>query len=142
MQHTPDLCAVSDELSITQTEAKSTAKYMAQALDAIKSELKSTVKLVQQSAVNIQQNGNTAEEARTAAKDAIEVDKVTLEIAREIRNKKPQEQANGPMSHAAAAARGVPLAGTYNAQSVKQLSACSKPRDGSKLDLVDASTYR
>ncbi|RII22698.1 hypothetical protein CUC08_Gglean013416 [Alternaria sp. MG1] len=64
-----------------------------------------------------------AEEARAAAKDATEAGRATLEIAREIRNKRPQEQANGPMSYAAAAARGVPLAGTYNAQSVKQPSA-------------------
>ena len=53
------------------------------------------------------------------AKDATEVGKVTLEVVREIRNKRPQEQANGPMSYAAAAARGVPLAGIYNAQSLK-----------------------
>jgi hypothetical protein len=51
------------------------------------------------------------------------VGKATLEIAREIRNKRRQEQANGLISYAAAAARGVLLAGTYNAQSVKQLSA-------------------
>lgn len=77
---------------------------------------------MQQSAANTQQNGNTAEEAR-AAKEATEVGKATLEMTREIRNKRPQEQANAPLSHAAAAARGVPLAATYNTQSVKQLSA-------------------
>jgi predicted RNase H-like HicB family nuclease len=123
MQHTPDLSALSDALRVAQTEAKATAEHTAQALDVIKSELKNTVELVQQSAANIQQNGNTAEEARAAAKDATEVGKATLEVAREIRNKRPQEQANGPMSYAAAAARGVPLAATYNAQGVKQPSA-------------------
>jgi predicted RNase H-like HicB family nuclease len=120
MQHTPDLSAISDALRVAQTEAKATAEHTAQALDVIKSELKNTVELVQQSAANIQQNGNTAEEARAAAKDATEVGKATLEVAREIRNKRPEEQANGPMSYAAAAASGVPLAATYNAQSVKQ----------------------
>jgi hypothetical protein len=73
--------------------------------------------------VNIQQNGNTAEEARAAAKDATEVGKATLEVAREIRNKRPHERVNAPLSYAAAAARGVLLAGTYNAQSVKTLYA-------------------
>jgi ribosomal protein L22 len=67
----------------------------------------------------IQQNSNTVEEARAAAKDTKEVGKATLEIAREIRNKRPQEQANGPLSYAAAATRSVPLAGTYHAQSSK-----------------------
>jgi hypothetical protein len=123
MQHTPDLSSISDALRIAQTEAKATAEHTAQALDVIKSELKNTVELVQRSAANIQQNSNTAEEARAAAKDATEVGKATLEVAREIRNKRPQEQANGPMSYAAAAARGVPLAATYNAQGVKQPSA-------------------
>jgi methyl-accepting chemotaxis protein len=91
MQHTPDLSAISDALRIAQTEAKATAKHTGQALDVIKSELKNTVELVQQSAANIQQNGNTAEEARAAAKDATEVGKATLEVATEIRNKRPQE---------------------------------------------------
>jgi predicted RNase H-like HicB family nuclease len=56
------------------------------------------VEFVQQSATKTQQNGNTAEQARAAAKDAIEVGKATLEIAEEIRNKRPQEQTNGLMS--------------------------------------------
>jgi hypothetical protein len=64
-----------------------------------------------------------AEEVRAAAKDATEVSRATLEVAREIRNKRLQEQANGPMSYAAAAARGILLAATYNAQSVQQPSA-------------------
>ncbi|EDU46224.1 hypothetical protein PtrSN002B_010760 [Pyrenophora tritici-repentis] len=122
-QHSPDLGGLSDALNVARTEARATAESTARTLDQIKQELKSTVGLVQQSATKIQQNGNMAEEARAAAKDATEVGKATLEIAREIRNKRPQEQANGPMSYAAAAARGVPLAGTYNAQSVKQPSA-------------------
>jgi predicted RNase H-like HicB family nuclease len=119
-QHSPDLSSLSNALNVARTEARATAESTAQTLDQIKQELKSTVELVQQSATKIQQNGNTAEEARAAAKDATEVGKATLEIARELRNKRPQEQANGPMSYAAAVARGVPLAGTYNAQSVKQ----------------------
>jgi hypothetical protein len=69
--------------------------------------------------MNIQQNSNTVEEARAAAKEAKEVGKATLEMAREIRNKKPQEQANRLLSYAAAVARGVLLAGTYNIQSLK-----------------------
>jgi len=90
-QHTPDLSTLSDALNIAQTEAKATAEHTAQALDVIKSELKNTVELVQQSAANIQRNGNTVEEARAAARDATEVSRATLEVASEIRNKRPQE---------------------------------------------------
>ena len=122
-QHSPDLRGLSDALNVAQTEARATAESTAQTLDQIKQELKSTVELAQQSAIKIQQNSNIAEEARAAAKDATEVGKATLEIARELRNKRPQEQANGLISYTAAAARGVLLAGTYNAQSVKQLPA-------------------
>jgi predicted RNase H-like HicB family nuclease len=65
--------------------------------------------------MNIQQNSNTAEEARAAAKEATEIGKATLKIAREIRNKRPQEQANRLLSYAAVAARNVLLVGLYNA---------------------------
>ena len=116
---TPDLSTICDALRIAQTEAKTTAENTAQAVDEIKNKLKNTAEIIQQSATKIQQNGNTAEEARAAAKEATEVGKATLEMAREIKNKRAQEQANGPMSYAAAAARGVPLAGTYNTQSLK-----------------------
>ena len=120
-RHFPDLSSLSNAINVVQTEARAAADNTAQTLDQIKQELKSTVELDQRSAANIQRNGNTAEEARAAAKNATEVGKVTLEVVREIRNRRPQpqEQANEPMSYAAAAARGVPLAGTYNAQSLK-----------------------
>jgi hypothetical protein len=123
IQHSPDLRGLSNALNVARTEAGATAESTAQTLDQIKQELKSTIGLAQQTATKIQQNGNMAEEARAAVKDATEVGKATLEIAREIRNKRPQEQMNGPISYAAAAARGVPLAGTYNAQIIKQPSA-------------------
>ncbi|XP_014550063.1 hypothetical protein COCVIDRAFT_32089 [Bipolaris victoriae FI3] len=60
----------------------------------------------------MRQNASTVEEARAAAKEATQVGKATLEMAREIKNKAPQQQqTNGPTSYAAAAARGLPLAG-------------------------------
>lgn len=62
-----------------------------QALDEIKNELKNAAEIVQRSAKNIQHNGGTAEEARAAARKAIQVGRATLEMAREIRNKSPQE---------------------------------------------------
>lgn len=77
MQHTPDLSAISDTICLAQTEVNATAEHTAQALNVTKSELKNTIELVQQSAANIQQNSNTAEEARAAAKDATEVGKAT-----------------------------------------------------------------
>ena len=118
-QHTPDLGTICDALRVAQTEAKATAQDTAQALDQIKSELKNTIEIAQQTAANLQQNGNVSEEARAAAKEATEVGKATLEVAREIKNKAPQQQTNGPVSYATAAARGLPLAGTYNTQSRK-----------------------
>jgi hypothetical protein len=121
MQHTPDLTSISDVVRIVQTEAKATAEHRAHALEGIKTELKNNTEGIQQATTNMQQNSNTAEEARAAAKEAKEVGKATLEMAREIRNKRLQEQANGPLSYAAAAARGVPLAGTYNTQASKHL---------------------
>tara|TARA_R110002003_G_scaffold2091_1_gene24020 strand:- start:2825 stop:3304 length:480 start_codon:yes stop_codon:yes gene_type:complete len=84
-QHSPDLSNLSIALNVARTEARAIAENTAQTLDQIKQELKSAVELVQQSAANIQRNGNTAEEARAAAKDATEVGKATLEVAREIR---------------------------------------------------------
>ncbi|KAF2787051.1 hypothetical protein K505DRAFT_210130, partial [Melanomma pulvis-pyrius CBS 109.77] len=116
-QHTPDLSTSSDALRIVQTEAKINAENTAHALGETRNELKST------SAANIQQNGNKAEEARVAAKEATEVGRATMEMAREIKNRKPQEHANGPVTYAAAAARGLPPAGTYNTQSLKAASA-------------------
>jgi methyl-accepting chemotaxis protein len=107
MQHTPDLTSISDALRIVQTEAKATAEHTAHALEEIKTELKNNTEGIQQATTNIQQNSNIAEEARAAAKETTEVGRTTLEMAREIKNKRPQEQANGQMSYAAAAARGV-----------------------------------
>ncbi|EMD60748.1 hypothetical protein COCSADRAFT_97718 [Bipolaris sorokiniana ND90Pr] len=117
-QHTPDLDTVRDALAVAQTKAKTNAEQTAQALDQIKGELKNTVDIVQLVAANMRQNASTVEEARAAAKEATQVGKATLEMAREIKNKAPQQQqTNGPTSYAAAAARGLPLAGTYNTQS-------------------------
>ena len=117
-QHTPDLDTVRDALAIAQTEAKTNAEQTAQALDQIKGELKNTVDIMQQVAANMQQNASTVDEARAAAKEATEVGKATLEMAREIKNKAPQQQqTNAPTTYAAAAARGLPLAGTHNTQS-------------------------
>jgi methyl-accepting chemotaxis protein len=96
-QHTPDLGTICDALRVAQTEAKASAEQTAQALDQIKGELKTTVEMVQQAAVNIQHNSNTAEEARSAAKEAREVGKATLEMAREIKNKVPPQGTNGPV---------------------------------------------
>jgi hypothetical protein len=118
-QHTPDLGTIRDALGVVQTEAKATAEQTAQVLDQIKGELKHTVEIMQQTATNIQQNCNAAEEARAAAKEATQVGKATLEMAREIKNKSQQQQANGPVSYAAAAARGLPIAGIHNTQSRK-----------------------
>jgi hypothetical protein len=118
-QHTPDLGTVRDALAVAQTEAKTTTEQTAQTLDQIKTELKNTVDAVQQIATSMQQSANTADEARATAKEATAVGKATLEMVREIKNKAQQQQPqpHGPVSYAATAARGLPLAGTYNTQS-------------------------
>jgi hypothetical protein len=119
-QHTPDLDTVRDALAIAQTEAKTNAEQTAQALNQIKGKLKNTVDIMQQVAANMQQNASTVNKARAAAKEATEVGKATLEIAREIKNKAlQQQQTNAPTTYTAAAARGLPLAGTHNTQSYR-----------------------
>ena len=118
-QNTPDLTTIRDALNIAQTEAKTTAKDIAKTLNEIKNDIKNTTEIVQRSATSIQQNSNTAEEARAAAKEATEVGRATMEMARELKNKNTQGQANKPMSYAAAATSGIPLAGIYNTQSLK-----------------------
>jgi hypothetical protein len=122
MQHTPDLTSLNDALQIAQTEAKVNAEHTAAALDHIRNQLLSTTNLVQISATNIQQNGNKVEEAKAAAIEATEIGRANLEMTREIKNKRMQEQVGGPASYAAAAARALPLAGTYNTQSLKTSS--------------------
>jgi methyl-accepting chemotaxis protein len=119
MQHTPNLTSISDALKIVQTEAKATAEHTAHALEGIKTKLKNNTEGIQQATTNIQQNSNTAEEARAAAKEATEVGKATLKIAREIKNKRLQEQANRLLSYAVVVARSILLVGLYNVQSLK-----------------------
>ncbi|KAF2844485.1 hypothetical protein T440DRAFT_462066 [Plenodomus tracheiphilus IPT5] len=94
MQHTPDLTSISDALRIGQTEAKATAEHTAHTLEQIKTELKNNTEGIHQATTKIQQGSNTAEEARAAAKEATEVGRTTLEMTREIKNKKAQEPAN------------------------------------------------
>jgi methyl-accepting chemotaxis protein len=94
-QHTLYLSTVSDALNVARTETKAKAENTAQTLDHIKQELQSTVDIAQQFAMNVQKSGNTAEEARAAAKEAIEVGRATVEMARETRNKRLQEHGRG-----------------------------------------------
>ncbi|KAF2631342.1 hypothetical protein BU25DRAFT_407016 [Macroventuria anomochaeta] len=87
-------------------------------LDAVKQELKTEIKstadTVHAIATNVQQNVRAGEEARTAAKEAVEVGKANLEMARRIKNAGPQT--GGAVSYAAMAARGATLASTPNTQ--------------------------
>jgi hypothetical protein len=118
VQHAPDLSTVCDALSILQTEAKATSDNTARMLDAVKHELKTeimnTADTVHAIAATVQLNTKAGEDAKTAAKEAVEVGKANLEIARQIKNVRPQT--GGALSYAAMAARGTPLAGTPNTQ--------------------------
>ncbi|OAL42831.1 hypothetical protein IQ07DRAFT_525488 [Pyrenochaeta sp. DS3sAY3a] len=123
VQHTPDLSALTDAFRIAQTEAKINAENTAQALGEIKNEILNTKEAVQRSATNVQQNGDKIEEVGVAAREAKEVGRNVMEMTRDIKNRKLQEQAIGQMSYAAAAARNLPSAGTYNTQANKTPSA-------------------
>ncbi|EMD66021.1 hypothetical protein COCSADRAFT_140533 [Bipolaris sorokiniana ND90Pr] len=118
VQHAPDLSTVCDALSILQTEAKATSDNTTRMLDAVKqefkTELKNTTDTIHTIAANVQLNIRAGEEAKTAAKEAAEVGKASLEMARRIKNAGPQ--IGGTLSYAAMAARGATLAGTSNTQ--------------------------
>ncbi|KAH7563671.1 hypothetical protein BM1_00718 [Bipolaris maydis] len=118
VQHAPDLSTVCDALSILQTEAKATSDNNTRMLDAVKQELKTELKnttdTIHTIAANVQLNIRAGEEAKTAAKEAAEVGKASLEMARRIKNAGPQT--GGTLSYAAMAARGATLAGTSNTQ--------------------------
>ena len=90
IQHAPNLSMVCDALSILQTEAKVSTENTARMLEAVKHELKTDIKntadTVHAIATTVQQNIRSGEEARTAAKEAVEVGKANLQMARQIKN--------------------------------------------------------
>jgi hypothetical protein len=118
VQHAPDLSTVCNALSILQTEAKASTENTARMLKAVKHKLKTNIKntanTIYAIATTVQQNIRSGEEARTAAKEAVEVGKANLQIARQIKNAGPQT--GSAISYAAIAARGATLAGTANTQ--------------------------
>jgi hypothetical protein len=118
VQHAPDLSTVCDSLSILQTEAKASSENVAQMLNAakheLKNELKNTADTVNAIAANVQLNMRAGEAAKTAAKEAVEVGKANLQMARQIKNAGPPT--GGALSYAAIVARGAPPAGITNAQ--------------------------
>ena len=118
VQHAPDLSTVCDSLSILQTEAKASSDNAAQMLEAVKhelkNELKNTADTVNAIAANVQLNMRAGEAAKTAAKEAVEVGKANLQMARQIKNAGPQT--GGALSYAAMVARGAPPASITNAQ--------------------------
>jgi methyl-accepting chemotaxis protein len=102
VQHAPDLSTVCDALSILQTEAKASTENAVRMLEAVKHELKTNIKntadTVHAIATNVQQNIRNAEEAKTAANEAVEVGKTSLQMARQIENAGPQT--GGALSYA------------------------------------------
>jgi hypothetical protein len=80
----------------------------------LKTELKNTADTVHAIAAYVRLNTTAVEDAKTAAKVAVEVGKANLEMAIQIRNARPQT--GGAISFAATAARGASLAGTPNTQ--------------------------
>ena len=118
VQHAPDLSTVCDSLSILQTEAKASSDNAAQMLEAVKhelkNELKNTADTINAIAANVQLNMSAGEAAKTAAKEAVEVGKANLQMARQIKNAGPQT--GGALSYAAMVARGAPPASITNAQ--------------------------
>jgi hypothetical protein len=78
-----------------------------------------TKKIAQRSAINIQQNGEKIEEVEVAAREATEVGRNVIEIMRDLKNRRLQEQAIRKVSYAAITARNLPPAGTYTTQALK-----------------------
>jgi hypothetical protein len=124
VQHAPNLSTVCDALNILQTEAKTTSDNTARMLDAVKhelkTELKNTANTVNAIAANVQLNTRAGQDAKIAAKEAVEVGKANLEMARQIKN--VRLQTGSALSYAAMAARGALLAGTLNTQVSKMPS--------------------
>jgi hypothetical protein len=118
VQHAPDLSTVCDALNILQTEAKASTENAAQMLNAVKHELKTKLKnttnTVHAIAANVQLNTRAREDAKTAAKEAVEVGKANLQMARQIKN--AGLQTGSALSYAAMAARGALPAGIMNTQ--------------------------
>jgi hypothetical protein len=118
VQHAPDLSTVCNSLNILQTKAKASSDNTARMLDAVKQELKTKLKntanTVNAIAAKVQLNIRAGEDAKTAAKEAVEVGKANLQMARQIKNAGPQT--GGALSYAAIAAQGATLAGTANTQ--------------------------
>lgn len=91
MQHTFNFNSFNNTLKIAQTKAKINIKNITHAFSKIKNELKNTIKIIQQFAINIQQNSNTAKKVKAVAKKVIKVSKATIKIVKEIKNKKLQK---------------------------------------------------
>ena len=114
VQRTPDLDTICDALRILQTETKTATETTVNTLDAIKNEVKNNTETIRGMVTNVQRNMHAGEEARAAAKEAVEVGKKNLEMARQMKN--TGQQTNGTISYAAMAARGTTLAGIPNIQ--------------------------
>ena len=118
-QNTPDLSTICDALRILQTETKATSENTAEILNAVKTELHDTTENIRTLGTSVQQNTNTGDETRAAAKEAVEVGKANLKITRQI--KSTEMQTGGAVSYTAIAARGATLASTLNTQGPRML---------------------
>jgi hypothetical protein len=77
-----------NSLNILQTEAKASSDNAAQMLEAVKHELKNefknTADTINAIAANVQLNIRAGEAVKTAAKEAVEVGKANLQMARQM----------------------------------------------------------
>jgi acetyl-CoA carboxylase beta subunit len=93
VQHAPDLSTVCNALNIMQTETKAASDSTAQMLNTdmqeLKTELKATTDTVRAITTDAQQSRRAGEEAKTAAKEAVEVGKANLDMTRRIKNAGP-----------------------------------------------------
>ena len=114
VQRIPDLDTICDALRVLQTKTKPASENTAHILDAIKNEVKNNTETIRGMVTNVQRNMHAGEEARAAAKEAVEVGKANLEMMRQMNN--TGQQTSGTISYAAMAARGTTLAGIPNIQ--------------------------
>lgn len=81
-------------LGFLQTKAKATSDNAARMLDAVKQELETRIEgiadAVHAITANVQLNTIAREEARTAVKEAVEVGRANLQMAKQIKKARPQ----------------------------------------------------
>jgi hypothetical protein len=106
----PDLTSINQQIESLRTETDSNLKRMDKAVRHIQEDMKAAKE-------DLQAGITAGREAKTAAIESIDVGKAVLSIARDIKNKGPQQSA--PASYAAVAAQGAMSASIHSPQNAR-----------------------